>query len=136
MTAGWTQDVLKDISIAIPPGSTVDQDSEWTTLYSWTGLPLGPTVFEAEVAGVLPNPRPSDIQARLLRPGGDVTKRQSLTVGPIKAWGAVVTFIEYINDGDQPFRFQLWAKGSGLTVVKVIPKSLNVAAFIAGRIAP
>lgn len=130
MSTGWDKLELKDISILVPPGTKVDQDDEWKTLFTWDGLALGATILEVEIAGVLGTVRPTDIQSRWLRAGNDDTKRQTHTIGTIKAWADVSTYLEYINDTDQPIAYQLWAKGASITVVKIVAKSLNPKAHV------
>ena len=132
---GWTIDVIKDISIPVPPGTTIDQDGQWVTLYAWNSLPDGPTVLEVEIAAELGKTRPSDIQTRLLRPGGDPTKRHTHPIGTIKSWAAVLTYLEFISPPDLPIKVQVWQKNGAMSVVKIIAKAFNPAAYIAQRIA-
>lgn len=134
MSDGWDiRNDLENVAIDVGPGTKVDQESEWVTLFAWQNLAVGPTILDVELAGVLPVTRPTDIQSRWVRPGGNRTKRHSHPVGTLKAWASVTTYLEYVSDGDLPLQFQLWAKGT-LTIVKIIPKSLNPAAYIAGRL--
>lgn len=131
---GWTIDVLKDISIVIPPGTTVDQDGEWVTLYSWDSLPDGPTILEVEIAAELGKTRPTNIQTRLLRPGGDPTKRHTHPVGTIKSFASVLSYLEFVSEADLPIKVQVWQKAGQMTVVKVVAKALTPAAYIAGKL--
>lgn len=132
--SGYTVKDLKNLQVVIPVGTTVDQDDEWVPLFSWSGLPEGPTDFEVEIAGELGSTRPTNIQTRWRRPGDDTTKRKSHSIGTIKAWADVTKYLERISPDDQPFVFEIWQKGGSLTIVKIVAKAFNPLAYIAERI--
>lgn len=138
MSDGWEiRTDLENVAIDVPPGTKVDQESEWVPLFRWQDLATGPTILEVEFSAVLPQPRPTDIQSRWVRAGGNKTKRHVHPVGTIKAWSAVETYLEYVTATDLPMEFQLWQKGTAaLTIVKIVPKAFNPAAYIAERMKP
>lgn len=138
MSSGYDIDVIKDVSIEVPPGTTIDIDSQWVRLYRWTALPEGPSIIEAEISAILPNPRPTDIQTRLLRnpnTAPDPTKRRTHSVGSIKAWADVTTYLEFIREEDLPIDLQMWQKGTAaLQVVKVIPKVYTPTFYVSEKL--
>lgn len=130
---GWeVRTDLEDVAIIVGPGTRVDVEEEWVTLFSWDGLAFGKTILEVEIAGVLPSTKPTNIQTRWKRPNNNKTKRKTHTVGTIKAWADVVTYIEDVSSTDLPLKYQIWQKGTmPLTIVKIVPKAFNPKAFIA-----
>ena len=130
--SGYIVSVAKDLAIRVNPSENVD--AGWVTVFEWDALESGPTILEFELAVKYPNPRPTDVQSRLLRPGNDPTKRDTHAVGTVQSGVLVATYLEFINDGDLPLAFQLWCRGNSLTVVKVIAKALNPRVLIAERL--
>jgi hypothetical protein len=138
VTTGFEPIVLKDLAIAVAKGDDPQNDNQWSDVYRFPkgSLPVGPIVLELEIAGVHPSLRPKDLLSRLVRVGGDETKRKAHPVGSVKRWSDVVTYVEYINETDLPMTFQMWQNSpNGLFIVeKLIWKPFSVGEYIAGRI--
>lgn len=137
MADGWVRRLdLQTVAIKVPPGTKVNVVSEWTTLFTWNEIALGPTILEVEIAAKLPKPRPTDIQTRWVRSSASAdTKRKTHSIGSVESWADVMTYLEFISADDLPISFQMWQKGTlELTVVKIIPKYLNPRRLIQERL--
>lgn len=132
-TEGWQGAEVK------PKGSR-SWDSSWETIAVITDLSDGPSVLNAQMYAKLPTTktdRPTDIQTRWLRPGGDATAREIHPIGAYTTWADERCGIETIQQSDLPLRLQM--RQNGKTTIKVdtlITKMFAPAAYIAARIEP
>jgi hypothetical protein len=128
MNTGYHSSVESPSAIPVPTKT-------WTTLYTFTDLPKGPTILHGQLYATLPNPYPRNILARLLRvETNDPTARTHLTVGLMGSWSATYTAMMFIDD-ERTLALQLYQDSTApLVITTNIEKALNPGEYIAQRI--